>query len=199
MKKKIFIICMIFLCLILCIFGYKFFIAGNNKNIENVGQVRDYVLNIKNYNAEANVTVYSNKNSNTYSLKQYKQDDYQKQEIINGNQDYGLIIENEGEKITIKNTKLDLASVFENYKEVANNSMGLDSFIEDYTKSDKTEITEDEQYYILFAKIKDSQNRYIENKTLYVNKKNSQIEKIEVRDINNNRTIFIEYTRFEIL
>lgn len=199
MKKKIFIICMIFLCLILCIFGYKFFIAGNNKNIENVGQVRDYVLNIKNYNAEANVTVYSNKNSNTYSLKQYKQDDYQKQEIINGDQDYGLIIENEGEKITIKNTKLDLASVFENYKEVANNSMGLDSFIEDYTKSDKTEITEDEQYYILFVKIKDSQNRYIENKTLYVNKKNSQIEKIEVRDINNNRTIFIEYTRFEIL
>jgi len=35
MKKKIFIICMIFLCLFLIILGYKFFIPGNNKNIES--------------------------------------------------------------------------------------------------------------------------------------------------------------------
>lgn len=199
MKKKIFIICMIFLCLFLCIFGYKFFIAGNNKNIENVGQVSDYILNIKNYDAEANVTVYSNKNSNTYSLKQYKKDNYQKQEIINNDENYGLIIENEGEKITIKNTTLDLTSVFENYRDVVNNSTGLDSFIQDYENSNETEVTEDEQYYMLFVKIKDSQNVYMENKTLYINKKNKQVDKIEVRDINNNRTIFIEYTRFEIL
>lgn len=190
---------MILLCLFLCIFGYKFFIVGNNKNIENVGQVSDYILNIKNYNLDAKVTVYSNKNSNTYSLRQYKKDDYQRQEVISDDENYGLIIENEGKKITIKNTTLDLTSVFENYKEIASNSIGLDSFISDYENSNETKITEDEQYYMLFVKIKDSQNRYIQNKTLYVNKKNSQIEKIEVRDINNNGTIFIEYTRFEIL
>ncbi len=199
MKKKIFIICMIFLCLFLCFLGYKFFIVGNNKTIENVGQVNDYILNIKNYNIEAKVTVYSNKNSNTYNLNQYKMDDYQRQEIINNDENYGLIIESENGKITIKNTALDLASVFENYNEVTSNATCLDSFIEDFKLSDKTEITEDEQYYMLFVKVKNSQNKYLDNKTLYVNKKSNQIEKIEVRDVNNNRTVLIEYTRFEIL
>ena len=133
MKKKIFIICMIFLCLFLIILGYKFFIPGNNKNIESETQLDEYILSIKDYELEGNVTVYSNKNINTYKLKQYKKGNYQRQEIINENN--GLIIENEGNKITIKNTVLDLTSVFENYEEVTKNSIGLDSFIEDYRKT----------------------------------------------------------------
>jgi len=135
MKKKIFIICMIFLCLFLIILGYKFFIPGNNKNIESETQLDEYILSIKDYELEGNVTVYSNKNINTYKLKQYKKGNYQRQEIINDNENNGLIIENEGNKITIKNTVLDLTSVFENYEEVTKNSIGLDSFIEDYRKT----------------------------------------------------------------
>lgn len=199
MKRKIFIICMIFLCLFLCFLGYKFIITGNNKNIENVSQVSDYILNIKNYNIEANVTVYSNKNSNTYNLNQYKMNDYQRQEIINNDENYGLIIESENGKITIKNTALELASVFENYNELTSNAICLNSFIEDYKIADETNITEDEEYYILFVKAKNSHNKYVENKTLYVSKKSNKIEKIEVKDVNNNRTVLIEYTRFEIL
>lgn len=199
MKKKFFIVFVIFLFLFLFVLGYKFFGVGNNKTIESISQVDEYVLNIKNYNVEAKVTVSSNKNSNTYNLKQYKMDDYQRQEIISDEESYGLVIENDGNRLIVKNTGLDLASVFENYDEVTSNSTGLDSFIDDYRNSEQTEVTEDEEYYMLFVKVKNSQNRYIENKTLYVNKKNGELEKIEVRDINNNRTIFIEYTRFEIL
>lgn len=198
MKKKIFIMCMVFLCLFLCVFGYKFFIVGNNKNIESIEQVSDYVLNIENYNIEAKVTVYSNKNSNTYMLKQYKKDGYQKQEIMD-DENYGLVIENEGGKVTIKNTILDVASVFENYKEITNNSIGLDSFIDDYKSSEKVDVVEDDEYYVLNVRVMGTRNKYTENKSLYVNKRSSQIEKIEVRDVNNNTTVFIEYTRFEIL
>jgi len=126
---------MIFLCLFLIILGYKFFIPGNNKNIESETQLDEYILSIKDYELEGNVTVYSNKNINTYKLKQYKKGNYQRQEIINDNENNGLIIENEGNKITIKNTVLDLTSVFENYEEVTKNSIGLDSFIEDYRKT----------------------------------------------------------------
>lgn len=190
--------CMVFLCLFLCVFGYKFFIVGNNKNIESIEQVSDYVLNIENYNIEAKVTVYSNKNSNTYMLKQYKKDGYQKQEIMD-DENYGLVIENEGGKVTIKNTILDVASVFENYKEITNNSIGLDSFIDDYKSSEKVDVVEDDEYYVLNVRVMGTRNKYTENKSLYVNKRSSQIEKIEVRDVNNNTTVFIEYTRFEIL
>lgn len=162
-------------------------------------QADEYILNIKNYNVEAKVTVYSNKNTNTYNLKQYKMDDYQKQEVASSQTNHGIVIENAGNKLTIKNTKLGLEQVFENYEELTKNSLGLDSFIKDYRESEKTEVTEDEKYYMLFAKVKKLQNRYIENKTLYINKETGKIEKIEVKDVNNQRTMFIEYTRLEIL
>ncbi len=199
MKKKFFIICMIFLCLFLIILGYKFFIPGNNKNIESETQLDEYILSIKDYELEGNVTVYSNKNINTYKLKQYKKGNYQRQEIINDNENNGLIIENEGNKITIKNTVLDLTSVFENYEEVTKNSIGLDSFIEDYRKTKDAETTEEEQCYKVHVKMKDALNKYVANKCLWINKKSRKIEKFEVSDVNNNKTIFIEYTKFEIL
>ena len=136
MKKKIFITCMIFLFIFLCIFGYKFFIAGNNKNIERVEDIEGWLENIRNYDIEANVIIYSNKNSNTYNLKQHKKDNYQRQEIFSNDEGNGMIIENEGNRVIIKNTKLELETVFDNYDEVAKNSVGFDSFIEDYENSD---------------------------------------------------------------
>lgn len=199
MKKKIFIMCMIFLCLILIILGYKFFIPGNTKNIESEVQLEEYILNINDYELEGNVTVYSNKNINTYKLKQQKKCDYQRQEIVNDDENYGLIIENEGNKITIKNTVLDLTSVFENYEDVAKNSMGLSCFIEDYRETKDAEITEEGQCYKISVNVRNSQNKYVASKCLWINKKNRKIEKFEVSDINNNKTIFIEYTKFEIL
>lgn len=199
MKKKIFIICMFFLCVFLLILGYKFFATGNNKTIESEEQLCDYILNINDYSIEAKVTIYSNKNINTYSLKQFKKGERQIQEIINTDENYGVIIENEGEKVTIKNTKLDLTSVFENYKEVTSNSIGLDSFIEDYQQDKSPQITEDEESYIIKVKRKNNRNIYLAEKTLYVNKKNRKISKIEVTDVNKDKTILIEYTKFEIL
>ena len=176
----------------------KVFITGNNKNIDNIGEINDFILQIKNYDVEANVTIYSNKNSNTYNLKQRKVEDYQIQEI-NDNEGNGLIIENDNNKVTIKNTKLSVEEVFENYNEVAKNDVGFDSFIENYENSDDVEITENEKYYIVFVKIKNSRNKYIENKTLYIDKTENRPEKIEIKDVNNKETIIIEYTKFQIL
>lgn len=190
---------MIFLFLILAIYGYKFLTNGNNKNIENIGEIEGFILEIKNYEVEANVTINSNKNTNTYRLKQKKVDNYQVQEIASNDEEKGIIIENEGNKLTIKNTKLSLEKFFDNYDEIAKNSVGFDSFAKDYSDSDDKEITEDDNYYIVFVKIKNSKNMYVENKTLFINKKNNNIEKIEVRDVNNNKTIVIEYTKFQIL
>lgn len=190
---------MFFLCVFLLILGYKFFATGNNKTIESEEQLCDYILNINDYSIEAKVTIYSNKNINTYSLKQFKKGERQIQEIINTDENYGVIIENEGEKVTIKNTKLDLISVFENYKEVTSNSIGLDSFIEDYQQDKSPQITEDEESYIIKVKRKNNRNIYLAEKTLYVNKKNRKISKIEVTDVNKDKTILIEYTKFEIL
>ena len=190
---------MIFLLLIFAFCGYKFFRTGNNKNIESIDELGEYILNISNYEIEANVTIYSNKNSNTYRFTEYKMNEYQKQEIFNEEDNNSIVIENDGDKLTIKNTLLDLTQVFENYEEVAKNTIGFDAFLDDYNNSDSVNISEDEKYYLIFVKVKNSSNKYIQNKTLFVDKKSGKAEKIEVKDINNNSTIVIEYTRFQIL
>ncbi len=199
MKKRIFIICMIFLSLILFFISYKFFIVGNNKSIENISEIDDFILSIGNYEIEANVTIYSNKNSNTYSLKQKKQDDYQKQEIVD-NEGNGLVIENSKNRVVIKNTKLSLEEVFDNYEDIAKDIVGFDAFVADYKNlPDERKISEDEKYYIVFVKNKSGKNKYNYGKTLFINKQSGIPEKIEVTDVNNNRTAIIEYSRFQIL
>lgn len=198
MKKSFIIKFMVFLFFILFAICYKFLIIGNNKNIDDVNKLNEYIFNISNYEIEATVNVYSNKTQNTYSLKQYKEGNYQKQEILDGETNGGIIIENDNDILRIKNTLLSTERVFNDYKYVLNNALCLDVFINDYNLSDDKEVEEDELYYILKVTNRNSENKYIENKTLYFNKENNQIEKMEVKDGNNNITILIEYTKFRI-
>ena len=53
-------------------------------------------------------------------------------------------------------------------------------------------------YYIISVKSKNSQNKYAKSKTLYFDKLNNRIEKIVVKDINNNEMVVIEYIKLEI-
>ena len=177
---------------------YKFFIPGNTKSIENVNDLNEYLSKINDYSVEAKVTVNSNKNSNSYNLKQSRIEGKCVQEISDINNSMKVIIENTKGKVIVKNTELSLENVFNNYDDVVKNSMGLDAFIEDYESDDKKEILEKDGYYIISVKSKNSQNKYAKSKTLYFDKLNNRIEKIVVKDINNNEMVVIEYIKLEI-
>lgn len=199
MKKKIFIIFLILILHILIFCCYKFFIPGNNKHIEDVSDLNDYISSIKDYNAESKVTVNSNKNSNGYTLLQSNCNGVSRQEIRNVEDDSGIVIENRDNFLTIKNTKLPVEEVFSDYADVMKNSVGLDSFIEDYLCDENKEVLDKDGYYIISVKSKNSQNKYSLSKTMFFNKEKSSIEKIVVKDINNNETTIIEYIKLKIL
>ena len=198
MKKTIIYVFAILFILFFIIICYKFGDVGNNKNIENIDEFDKYISKIKNYKLEALVTVNSNKNSNTYSLKQECQEDKVIQNIESPD-GLKLTIENYNDKIIVKNTSLALSKVFNMYKEPFRNSLGLDEFINDYNDDDRKELVEKNGYYVANVKVNNSDNKYIKSKTLYFNKEKNQIEKMEIKDINNNRTIIIEYTMVQIL
>ena len=192
MKKKIFVICVLLILIILLFYCYKFFIPGNTKSIENVNDLNEYLSKINDYSVEAKVTV------NSYNLKQSRMDGKCVQEISDINNSMKVIIENTKGRVIVRNTELSLENVFDNYDDVVKNSMGLDAFIEDYESDDKKEILEKDGYYIISVKSKNSQNKYAKSKTLYFDKLNNRIEKIVVKDINNNEMVVIEYIKLEI-
>lgn len=199
MKKKILLIFFILILLILIFYCYKFFIPGNNINIENVNELDFFISKINEFKAESRVTIHSNKNYNEYILLQSYINGVSRQEIRNSENGCGIIIENVDNCLSIKNTELPVEKVFSNYSGVMRNSFGLDSFVEDYLYDENKEIISKDEYYIINVKSKNSQNKYSLSKTLFFNKEKNIIEKIVVKDINNNETIVIEYIKLEIL
>ena len=102
MKRGIFVT-IIFLAIIIFFFeinNYIFMKNGNNIIIKDVNQAESYILNIKNYTAITQITVDSNKNSNTYNIKQKVENDKKIQEGIDG-EIKGIIIENRDNKVLI--------------------------------------------------------------------------------------------------
>ena len=78
------------------------------------------------------------------------------------------------------------------------NTLYLNTFIDEYKKSEEKEITEDNDYYIVKIKLSDNKNKYVLYKNLYIGKKDSKPKKMEIEDINKNRTIYILYKEITI-
>ena len=87
MKKTIIILITIFFIIIIIFFmknDYKIFRKGNNINIKSADAIKEYILNINSYQARATILVTSNKNTNTYVVKQHynKEKNIYKQELL---------------------------------------------------------------------------------------------------------------------
>ena len=199
-SKKVFITIIFFLIIFLIFYlviNYKSLKNGNTISIKNKESVEEYILNINEYEAEIEVTVCSNKNENTYSLKQISKNNYSYQETLDEDMQK-IIVENKDGKVIIKNNSLQLEKIYESYEYVLENTLYLTSFVEEYRNSEEKEIIEENDYYVINLKLNDSKNKYIVFKTLYINKDTSKIEKLEIEDINKNRTIYILYKEITI-
>ena len=192
-NKKIFCFLVILLSVLLFIFIYKNVIKNKkNGNNMNSQEIVDYILNIKSYKAEVIVQVNSNKNKNKYVLKQEYSvnENMSVQEVVEPSNIAGTRIIRSGENLRLENTSMNLGTLFENYKGLEENALDLISFIEDYKKNSNAEFKENEKEIII--KIK-SENKYMENKILYINKENKLPSKLVIEDNNQNTTINIQY------
>lgn len=190
----------ILLIIILIIFSinvYKTKKNVNTINIQSKEKVEEYIFNINEYEAKLEVKVSSNKNENIYELNQKVNKQKSYQEILN-NENNNLIIEHENGNVIIKNNSLKLEKVYENYGYIIENTLYLNTFIEEYKASKEKEIIEDDNYYIVKVKLNNYKNKYIIYKNLYIRKNDSKPEKMEIEDINKNRTIYILYKEIVI-
>ena len=197
-KKIVYIILIVFLIIIGIVILKKMIKNTKMGNNMSSQEIVDYILNIKSYKSNVSVQVNSNKNSNKYILEQeYNTENGSIQVIIEPANIAGVKISLKDEILKIENTNLKLSEIFENYKVLEDNSLDLISFIEDYKNYDKSFVEENENEVILKTK-NNNDNKYNQNKILYINKETKFPTKLIVTDNNQNITINIKYNNIEI-
>ena len=205
-KSLIILICIILAITIISVYFInknnkifnKNFNIGNNITSKSIQEIEQYILNISSYEAKAEVMIESNKNINKYVLKQeYNNSGKIEQIVLEPSNIEGLTISyNEG-NLTINNTKLNLQTVYNNYKYVVDNNLWLNSFIKDYRESNNKSISENSDYIVMTVDISDS-NNYGKIKILYINKTTGNPEKMIIQDKNQKNMVYILYSEIRI-
>ena len=202
MNKKIITICLIFILIIILIFfiknNYKNLKIGNNIINQSAEKIKENILNIESYKANVKITITSNKNTNTYEAiqKYYKENNLYKQEIISPENIAGVIFEFNGKNLQIKNTKLNLSKIYENYNYIGSNELSLSAFIEDYKSNDSNNYENEEE--IILETIVRNNNKYRSIKRLYISKNTKLPIKMEIEDNAQNTLVYILYNEIEI-
>ena len=200
--KKIITIAIILITAIIIFFikiNYKSLKNGNNMSNKSAKEITQYILDINSYEAEAEVLIESNKNSNKYKIKEkYSRDNnIFKREILEPDNLDGVCFIYDGTNLTIKNTTLNLNKIYENYPYIGEDNITLVDFINDYKESSETNVLENGDEIILEVKIKNS-NKYVAYKKMFINKKEGKISKLEIQDITQKTIIYILYNEIKI-
>ena len=202
MKKKIIIFCLIFILIITTIIliknNYKSIKMGNNIINQSADKIKENILNIESYKAKVQITITSNKNTNTYEATQkyYKENNLYKQEITSPESFAGTTFEYDGSNLQIKNTKLNLSKIYENYNYIGSNELSLNNFIEDYNNNENQDFENDEE--IILETIVKTNNKYRKIKRLYISKNTKLPTKMEIQDNAQNTLVYILYNEIEI-
>ncbi len=198
-KLKKIVIFVILFFIIFAILYYKNFLFGNNiiKN-RSSNKNEDVLYHLENYTAEANITVTSNKTQNSYVVKQEVSSNYSMQEVIKGESIEGVKIEISEGNLKVSNSKLNLEKVYENYHDLLNNSLFLNTFVADYKEAEnETKCEQQDEQMIMEVKLNKNQNTYIQYKKLYLDTKTGKPQKLEVQDNTKKETICIVYNNIE--
>lgn len=189
MKKLIFFV--IILLLILIFLYYNTSIFGNNIIVKDENKVAKACLDsFYNYEAEIEVTVKSNKTTNTYEMKQKVEGDYSYFEVTSTGKIKGLKVEFENKTLKFTNTELKLNRIYDNYEGIMKNSLFLNNFADEYKSTNSTTYKENNTF------IFETDNG---KKKLYVSGETLKPEKLEIKDNTKNTVICIVYKRIETL
>lgn len=189
-------------CVLLLIFlffkiiNYKKVKTGNNISDKTLQEIESYILNISSYDAKIEVIVESNKNENKYIMNQkFVSPNLCTQEVIEPKNIEGLTIKYNGNNMEIINSKLNLTTIYENYKYLSDNVLWLSDFIKNY-KNNSGKISEKDGIIIMETKC--TKNPYISSEKLYIDRNANKITKLIIEDKNNKSKIYITYKEMKI-
>ena len=200
--KKIITIVIVIIVIISIFFikiNYKSLKFGNNISNKSAEKIAQYILDINSYEAQETITVESNKNSNIYVVKEecIKENNMFRQDILEPENLNGVSFIYDGTNLKIKNNKLNLNKIYENYQYIGESTITLMDFINEYKESEETNLSDNGEEIILETKLKNG-NKYIAYKKLYINKSTAIPTKLEIKDITQKIIIYILYNEIKI-
>lgn len=181
----------------LLFFAYKKIINGNNESNKSAEEIQKYILDIKSYEAEMEITVKSNKNTNKYLVKQqYVKDGNSKQTVLKPENIEGMEYEYKDNTLILNNSKLNISKVYNDYPYLSDNVLWLSSFSQKYNNSKDKKINENDKEIIM--EVKSDDNEYYKSRKLYLEKGTGRPKKMEITDSGNNCIIYISYNEISI-
>ena len=200
---------LILILILVIIIAFACYICSNKNLFNNVSkniklgnttssqEIIEYVLNISSYEAIIEAKIESNKNENRYVIKQqFVGPNTYVQEILEPTNIEGIKLIQEGNKVTLKNTKMNLTTVFENYEYISTNDLDLKTFLEEYKENETANMEEDEDTIKLTMKVSKSQTKV--EKKIYIDKKTIKPSKMDIKYDNQSTNIYILYKEVEI-
>ena len=197
--KKIMFIFVLICIIVFLIFYYIFCNLGNNKNRNQEEIVEDIFKKLNNYEASIDVIVYSNKSENMYNMFQLVEGDNSKLIVKSPENVKDMTIELKNNKLKITNVKTNMEKIYDNYEAIFNNSLFLNSFIEDYkNNNNNSKIYEKDDEIIIEIDINNNSNTYATFKELHLNKENKWPKQLIVKDNTKKSKICIIYNDIKI-
>jgi len=200
--KKIMTIVITLIMIIISFFikiNYKKIKYGNTKNNKSTEEITKYILGINSYEANEEITIKSNKNSNKYIVKEKynKENNIYKKEIIEPQNLKETIFTYDGTNLKIENNKLNTSKIYENYPYIGEEVTSIAEFINNYKKSKEIIIEEENDNIVINIKMNNG-NKYLMYKTLYIEKNTLKPKKMEIKDITQKVIIYILYNEIKI-
>ncbi len=198
MKSKKLMLIFVSICItIFFIFYYNFFILGNNINRSQEEIVDNIINKVNEYEANIEVKVVSNKNENYYKMYQIVNNEKNVQIINEPENIKGLEIENISNKLIIRNTKLNMKKIYDQYEFLLNNSLFLNVFINDY-KNNTSKVYIENDELIFEVELDSSKSTYIKYKELHVDKISGVPRQLIIKDNTKKTYISIIYNDIKI-
>ena len=197
MNKKMMFVFGIICIIIFIILNYILRRSGNNIIRNKSEFVEDVFEKLEYYEADIDVIIISNKNENRYNMKQIVAGKDSKIIINSPENVNGLEIEIKDNNLKISNNNTNMKKVYENYKNLINNSLFISSFIKEF-KEFPSQIDEYENEIVVKINLENEENTYIKSKELYLNKEIGMPSKLLIKDNNQKINTSIIYNDIKI-
>lgn len=174
--------------------------CSNASDTDEYANIQDKLVNMESYSCEAEVTFYSNKGENKYTINQQaKNDGRYFLETTSPDSVKGNIILFDGNMLWQYNPNLDSKISVGDKDKMERKEICLFTFLENYLKSKdvalETANIDESIYTILEAKIPGG-NKYFDSEKLFINNETKAPERLVIYDTNGKERILVTYNNF---